>query len=130
VNPFDYVPVCPRHSLPLHAAEAGYGQCPWIDRDLPRRQLAGGVSVRARRRCIAWRPTSWVWRPRALFNGDDLPPYNGFQPPRTPDLSDTRWQRREHTCPACGERVLHLLGEHRRVCTGCGYAAWAAEAPA
>lgn len=77
-----HVPVCPLHGLPLVAADRpGVGQCLWTEQ--PRRRLSRveritrGFNVKS---CGTWGPASWVWRHRDGFNGDDLPPYNGWKP--------------------------------------------------
>jgi hypothetical protein len=125
VNPFGWVPVCPNHHLPLYAAEAGRGQCPWTGRRLrePARQVGGAGFVR--QRCTTWAPQSWEWRPRELFNLDDLPPFNGLREPRYPEPNGgDRWQLHEHSCPGCAAYLPHVVGENRSVCTRCGLVSW------
>lgn len=122
VNPFGWVPVCPNHALPLYAAEEGRGQCPWVGR---RRDRHVGGTEFVMTRCIAWGPSSWEWRPRALFNLSDLPPYNGHQAPRYPEPNGGRpWEVHSHPCDQCGGETPHVVGENRDVCTRCGLVSW------
>lgn len=121
VNPYGWVPVCPRHHLPLHAAEAGTAQCPW--RGQRRRQVGGQEFVVTK--CVTWAPSSWEWRPREAFNLDDLPPYNGWQEPRYPEPNGgNNWEVHSHRCRRCGMETQHVVGENRSVCTHCGLCSW------
>lgn len=121
LNPHDYVPVCPTHFRPLIAAEAGNGFCTWT---APRvRNHVGGQEFTSGR-CIAWGPGSWEWKPRRMFNQSDLPPFNGWQPPKTPPWMEPRtWGFETHDCPTCGE-TTHTVGDDRLVCLGCGLCRW------
>lgn len=124
VNPFGWVPLCPNHHLPLYAAEAGRGQCPWVGGRVREPSHVGGSEF-TRKRCTTWEPQSWEWRPRALFMMEDLPPYNGYQEPRYPKANGgERWQLHSHRCPPCGGDTAHVVGENRAVCTRCGLVSW------
>lgn len=119
INPHDYVPVCPNHGLPLIAAEAGNGSCPWVGPAVNPKPWQGDVT-----RCITWGPGSWEWKPRRMFNGDDLPPFNGFNPPKPPPWMEPRtWGFETHDCPTCG-KTNHTVGDDRMVCLGCGLCRW------
>jgi hypothetical protein len=123
INPFEWVPTCPTHHLALYAAEAGMAQCPWVSTS--KAHHVGGLPFAARR-CVAWEPKNWLWRPRAQFHGDDLPPYNGHQAPRYPDsLIGPHWEVDfVHRCPDCKVDTPHAEGSNRLVCLACGLARW------
>lgn len=120
VNPVDYVPVCRIHGVPLVRAEAGNGLCPWVGRVVKLRRMGHET----RERCHAWGPDSWVWVPRSRFAGEDLPPYNGFQPPQYDRETGPHWEVEQHQCWSCRYRTDHVVGERRRVCTACGAMSW------
>lgn len=127
LNPHDYVPVCPNHGLPLVAAEAGNGQCRWVG---PPRKVHNWDAEATPQRCITWGPGSWDWKPRRMFNGDDLPPFNGFNPPKTPPWMEPRtWGFDDHDCPTCTAITRHAVGDDRMVCLICGLCRWTKDLP-
>jgi hypothetical protein len=120
VNPYDYVPCCPIHHRPLRAAEAGYGQCSWArTQPIPH---VGGVR-RQTSTCTVFGPDQWAWLPRERFDARDLPPLNGEQPPRIPDIGSP-WDLVEALCGKCELLTPHVEGQNRRVCSMCGTARW------
>lgn len=135
-NPRDYVPVCPRHGLPLRAADAdpALGTCPWFPGNsntgpgFPERAPQGGYVLRPTAdRCLTWRPQSWSWRHRDTFNTEDLPPYNGWKPPDY-DHEGPRWATDlESYCRDCKSNQPVIVGPHELVCITCGAAYWRAE---
>lgn len=126
VNPRDYVPVCRIHGLPLIRAEHGNGLCPWQGRVITLRGTSSYGEEQVRERCHAWGPTSWAWAHRDKFDGRDLPPHNGFQPPDYDREGGPTWERQQHYCRRCRLSTLHLVGESRRVCFECGAALYMA----
>lgn len=121
VNPRDFVPVCPLHNLPLHAAEAGRAECPW--RGAKRRHIGGEGFTR--NRCHTYPPEAWGWARRDTFNQADLPPYNGFQAPNVDRHGGPRWNvNTSGLCLDCGVQTPHAFGENRAVCLACGVVTW------
>lgn len=121
-NPRDYIPVCPVHSLPLVAAEAGHGQCLWQGRR-KFSEWVDGHRVTRRERCITFGPKAWHWLPRDLFNADQIPPGNGYTPPSY-DHTGPAWGFVLRTCPHCNEPTKHVTDASQYVCTECGASQW------
>lgn len=78
-----HVPVCPIHGLPLVEGETpGTGRCVAVEKHsarlTPTVRRIHGFDVKPCR--DDWPASSWVWKPRDLFHGDDVPPNNGWKP--------------------------------------------------
>lgn len=125
VNPRDYVPCCPRHGLPLVAAEAGHGTCLWVGKQKKVSRDVDGREVKQYERCTTFGPGVWVWSRRDKFNGDEIPPHNGYTPPTYDRVGGPHWHvGLEQRCSECGGYTPHAIGESRAVCLTCGAMTW------